>query len=410
MTWMRASNLSTELRRNTSAGTRVRQRIVLQPHGGRWLFALDRPVAAPQRYFMQPGGFLQTERPVYYPLPYEVVSRPENRETRIPADQKRQALSVPPNLPASVANLAAGFRKDAKDEAEIVAAALRYFQENEFVYSLTPGTYGISPLEEFLFQRRSGFCEHYAGAFATLMRAAGVPSRVIIGYHGGQFNRHGQYVIVRQSDAHAWCEVWHEGKGWRRVDPTSVIAPDRITAGLDTYLENQASQTDDGQAQTRTISPWRNLIGDARLLWDSLAYRWDLLVLNFDEENQRSFLLSIGLGAWDWGSLISLLFGGIALVVVVIALWLRYAGRSTVEPVLAYYESLCKALAKQGIAREPWEGPIAFTERAAEHIPLKSRQIREAGQLYAAMRYSAAPPPFEEFVDAVAKVGSKETA
>src|SRR5206468_365886 len=115
--------------------------------------------------------------------------------------------------------------------------AIQYFKSPGFVYTLSPGPYNSPELDEFLFERRAGFCEHYAAAFASLMRLANVPSRVIIGYQGGEFNEIGQYLIVRQSDAHAWCEVWLKGRGWLRVDPTSVIAPDRVNAGLQSFLE-----------------------------------------------------------------------------------------------------------------------------------------------------------------------------
>jgi transglutaminase-like putative cysteine protease len=401
LTWNKAgSNLSTEPRRNTLAGAQVRQRIWLQPHGGRWIFALDRPLATPGRFEMRPGGFLESPRPVYYPQSYEVVSRPESRETRLPRDQRELALALPANLSRPVSELATRLREGAANERAIIQAALKYFRNNGFTYTLTPGEYGTNSLEEFLFQRRSGFCEHYAGAFATLMRAAGVPSRVVIGYHGGQSNR-GQYVIVRQSDAHAWCEVWIAEKGWQRVDPTSVIAPERIAAGLDTYLENQASGEGGTDGQTSAASGWRQLVRDGRLLWDSLAYRWDLLVLNFDEEGQRSFLLNLGLGAWDWGSLIALLGGAITFVIVAIALWLRLSGRVRQDPIRLWYDRFCQTLARNGVARDPSEGPLAYYRRASAKLPAKAEQIERAGRLYVSMRYSADPASLVEFSSAV---------
>ncbi|RYD79429.1 MAG: DUF3488 domain-containing protein, partial [Verrucomicrobiaceae bacterium] len=311
LSWVRVDNLSTEKRKNTLSGPSIRQRIVLQPHGGRWLFALDRPASIIQRTSLEPGGYLRSHRQIFYPMSYEVVSRPENRELTLHEDQLAIALQQPQNVSPRVRALAESWRTVAQSDADIVAAALAFFRTNGFAYSLTPGIYGQNELESFLFDRRLGFCEHYAGAFASLMRLAGVPSRVVLGYHGGQFNRHGNYVTVRQSDAHAWCEVWLKGKGWQRVDPTSVIAPERITAGFESYIESQAAQGSGTGPNVKGFASWQNAIRDFRLVWDSLAYRWDLWILNFDEEGQRSFLLMLGMGAWEWTSIAGMLAVGV---------------------------------------------------------------------------------------------------
>jgi transglutaminase-like putative cysteine protease len=142
-----------------------------------------------------------------------------------------------------VRELVASWTSKTSEPQELVNLALQHFRAGKFSYSLEPGTYGEAPLDEFLFERRVGFCEHYAATFATLMRVAGVPSRIVIGYLGGENNpnRLGDYVIVRQSDAHAWVEVWLEGIGWRRVDPTEAIAPERISSGLASYLQSRAT-------------------------------------------------------------------------------------------------------------------------------------------------------------------------
>lgn len=401
LTWVRGGTLSSERRVNSLGGERVKQRIVLQPYGGRWLFALDRPASIVGRATLEPGGYLQSLRPVFYPISYEVVSRPENRELSLPGDQRAYALQKPQHPSPQATALAEGWRAAARSNADIVEAATRFFQSSGFEYSLNPGTYGPNELDSFLFSRRLGFCEHYAGAFATLMRLAGVPSRVVLGYHGGQFNRHGNYVIVRQSDAHSWCEVWLEGRGWQRIDPTSLIAPGRITSGFDSYLDAQTGPVDDLAAQAGGKFTWQGLIRDTKLLWDSLAYRWDLWVLNFDEEGQSSFFLLLGIGAWEWTSVAGMLAGGAALAVGGLGVWLRFSGKQRDEPAVRWYGRLCSHLAKVGVVREPWEGPRHFIQRASGLLPNQATAIRRAGELYEMIRYAAVPPALHEFEQAV---------
>jgi transglutaminase-like putative cysteine protease len=401
LNWSRGGTLPSEKRPNSLAGDRIRQRIVLQPHGARYMFALDRPVGGVNKATLEAGGFLFSSRPIYYPLVYEVISRPENRETKLLSEQRAEALRKPLHASEAVRKLAADWREKGASDAAVIRQALGFFQNSGFEYSLAPGVYAQNELDDFLFHRRVGFCEHYAGAFATLMRLAEIPSRVVIGYHGGQFNRHGNYVIVRQSDAHAWCEVFIDGTGWQRVDPTSVIAPDRISAGFESYLENQAAQGDEGGAQSLGGNRWSDALRDARLMWDSLAYRWDLWVLNFDEETQRSFLLSVGLGAWDWSSMAVMLAIALGVGVAVIGLVLRFTGRTVTEPVLRLYRKFCDSLERLGISREPWEGPRTYAQRASSHLPARAADIAKAADLYIQIRYSPHPPSIEQFAAAV---------
>src|SRR5262249_22274670 len=159
-------------------GPAIRQRISLQPHGGRWIFALDRPTGEPPRFDFMPGGYLLHRQLIFSSLHYEVISRPENHELALPADQMRAALMPAVRPSAQVAALVESWRRGASSGREIVDRALHHFHEEKFTYSLHPGTYNDDALDEFLFTRRVGFCEHYAAAFATLMRVAGLPSRV----------------------------------------------------------------------------------------------------------------------------------------------------------------------------------------------------------------------------------------
>lgn len=406
LTWVGGPQLSIERHTGQLAGPAIRQRISLQPHGGRWLFALDRPVAEASRFEPMPGGFLVNQRPIFSTLHYDVVSRPENHELALPADQMRAALAPATRPSPQIAALVQGWRRDAGSEREIVERALHHFHEEKFSYSLRPGTYGDDGLEDFLFHRRVGFCEHYAAAFAALMRVAGLPSRVVIGYHGGELNRLGNYVIVRQSDAHAWAEVWLKESGWVRVDPTEVIAPDRISSGLASFLQTRAGGAEQTAAnESDTALGWRDLMRELGLAWDSINYQWELRVLNYSADEQRSFLMALGFGAGEWanGALIVMLAIGATHGLIV--LWLRRpAARQRDEAAEAWAE-FCRRLARAGIPRKPAEGPARFGARAAAHFTGQREAILRIADLYTRIRYSPSPPPVRELSSAVRMAG-----
>ncbi len=407
LTWDIQPNLSQERRPGQLGGPGVLQRISVLPHGARWLFALDRPSSEVRGASYQPGGYLQSRRTITSQFRYPVISRPDNRETALPPDQRVAAVRPPTQVSPRVQALVNGWKNESADPRALAEAALHFFRRERFTYTLTPGTYSdAAALDTFLFERREGFCEHYAATFATLMRLAGVPSRVIIGYHGGEFNALGKYVIVRQADAHAWCEVWFKDTGWERIDPTEMIAPERIASGLASYLETRAAQTDpNAPARSITATGWRELQRevqrDLRLIWDSINYQWDSRVLNFDEDTQRSFLISLGLGIVSWPELLVWVVIVIALVLAVLALWLRRPGRIQRDDVGRAYARFCGALERAGLQREPWEGPQHFGERAATHFAAQADTIRRITALYIQLRYGAAAAPADTFIHAI---------
>ncbi len=400
LTWFRGPPLSLERRSGQLAGPTIKQRISLQPHGERWIFALDRPSTELRTAPFQPGGFLQSTRPVLNTVIYTVESQPENRELRLPFDQLEAAQAFPALSPAAQA-LVASWTSGAASGRAIVDAALRHFRKENFRYTFEPGTYGEDALDDFLFRRRTGFCEHYAAAFATLMRAAGVPARIVVGYHGGEYNAIGTYVIVRQYNAHAWCEVWLPGSGWQRIDPTDAIAPERVSAGLGPLREAGAADPGAAGGGRASGAGWRGVTRQIGLAWDSINYRWDLHVQNFHEDEQRSFFTRLGLGGLRWSPI--LLWSGLAIAVLLIAcaLWLRAPVRRRGDEAAHSYARLCRRLAIAGVPREPAEGPLRFTERAALAFPEQAPALRDAGQLYAAIRYSERPPAAPNFVAAV---------
>ncbi|HEX3584430.1 MAG TPA: DUF3488 and transglutaminase-like domain-containing protein, partial [Candidatus Angelobacter sp.] len=225
------------LARQSPRGNTFRQRITLAPHGARWMFALDRPFESPPGAILARGDYLWSVQTIRKARRYEVVSSPAAAGKELTPGERREALEVPPWISPAVRELAQSWTKQTSNPRAIVNSALQFFQSQGFRYSLSPGEYKKNDLEQFLFHRRIGFCEHYAASFATLMRLAGIPARVVVGYLGGEYNDLGHFFLVRQADTHAWCEVWLPERGWARVDPTTAVAPGRASLDLNSFLE-----------------------------------------------------------------------------------------------------------------------------------------------------------------------------
>ncbi|MBT8063106.1 MAG: DUF3488 and transglutaminase-like domain-containing protein, partial [Gammaproteobacteria bacterium] len=211
-----------------------RYEVTLEPHNRHWLFALDVPAELPGRTRLAYDFQLLSRRPVTTLRRYAVLSFPEHELDPEPGRHLlRYERALPDNRNPRTLAFAETLRARAQTADEIIGLALVHFRQQPFVYTLEPlPLEGTHPVDRFLFDTREGFCEHYASAFTTLMRAAGLPARVVTGYLGGERNPLTGHVTVRQSDAHAWSEVWLAGQGWQRVDPTAAVAPWRIRTGL----------------------------------------------------------------------------------------------------------------------------------------------------------------------------------
>jgi protein-glutamine gamma-glutamyltransferase len=376
--------------REASPGrTAIRQSITLEPHNERWMFALDWPTAAPLGSILAPGYYLSSGRPIRTPCRYDVVSYPDIREKRLYDRERTQLLQVPLSIGPKTRALVESWKSQNADPRAIAHRAIEFFRTQRFRYSLSPGEYKKNDLDEFLFQRRLGFCEHYAAAFATLMRLAGIPARVVTGYLGGEYNEIGNFFLVRQADAHAWCEVWLPESGWTRIDPTSVVAPDRVSLGLDSFLERRAT----ADTQDRHLSFFRQLkrlptINRAMLAWQTLNYAWDTHVLSFDGDAQEALFTSVG-GAFR--SPLALFVATAVMMVVMLALfaaWVRTTARLVKNPVKVFYENFCRKAATLGVERNPTEGPLDFSNRACQLLPAQAELIRQIIADYVVLRYS----------------------
>ena len=377
----------------SSKGSKIRQRITLAPHGARWMFALDRPFEVPPGAILVRGNYLWSVQTVRKARRYEVVSAVGAVRKELTPGDRREALEVPVWISPSVRELAQSWATQDSNPRAIVSSALQFFGTQGFTYSLSPGEYGKNGLEQFLFHRRVGFCEHYAASFATLMRLAGIPARVVVGYLGGEYNDLGHFVLVRQADAHAWCEVWIPESGWTRVDPTTAVAPGRASLDLNSFLERGVAS---GQIEARRAgfvlrlarSP---LLTNVRLAWETLSYEWDTRVLAYDADVQDVMLNTIGLAnRGPFFLVIEILIGAVALLVIYFG-WMRLRTRSRADKVKALYERFCGKASRLGIQRDPWEGPSDFSSRAALLLPNESARIHQILNTYIALRYAPQP-------------------
>ena len=380
-------------------GEPMRYQVTLEPHGKRWLFALDIPGNVPQiernLARMTLDMQLLASDAIHDRLRYDAFSHlayalnPTELTSTL-----QQWLDLPPAYNPRALTFAAELRAKSRDDAEVVANALRYFKRENFRYTLQPPLLGRHSVDDFLFTTRAGFCEHYSSAFVVLMRAAGVPARVVTGYQGGELNTTDGFLVVRQSDAHAWAEVWLQDRGWIRVDPTSAVAPERVERNLASAIPRQIL----GGLITLDTSgnTWLARLQQFRQGWDAVTNAWNQWVLNYTPQQQRNFIKSLGFDEADWRTMVTLMFvcGAIAVAMVVLPLLIKERKH---DPLEAIYDSLCRHLARKGFPRASHEGPRSYRVRlTSPESPLPPEQkaaLAHFLDLYETVRYGATDLP-----------------
>lgn len=377
-------------------GKPVQYAVTLEPHNNHWLFALDLPASLPPESTASGDYQVLSRAPVRNRIRYEMSSY-LNYRAGLDADEEElsRALQLPPavktetNQGGSANNpnnpraraLAASWRRDLGNDEAIVREALSLFHNQQFFYTLLPPLLHDNPVDEFLFDTRQGFCEHYSSSFAFLMRAAGIPARVIAGYQGGEINPAGGYMIVRQSDAHAWTEVWLKDRGWVRTDPTAAVSPARIESGIATAVP----ASDPLPMMVRTQFEW---LRDMRLSLDVVAAEWNQWVLGYNPRRQMDFLARAGMKTPDWQSMtVALITGTGILLLGFAATMLRRLHHTRRDPVQAAWLKFCDKLAKRGIPRQPHEGPRDYAARLARLRHDIAPTANAISALYIALRY-----------------------
>ena len=358
--------------------------ITLEPHEQRWLFAMDMPGSVPQNSRLSDDYTLQSRFEVRQKMRYQMRSFTEYH-----TGMMRRWEAIDQKLPkggnSQTRALAKQWAEQIGSPEKIVETALNFYEKNKFVYTLNPPLLGADSMDDFLFKTRKGYCEHYASSFAFLMRAAGIPARVVGGYLGGEINPYGGYLIVRQSDAHAWTEVWLAQKGWVRVDPTSVVAPDRIERGVAGSLsaEELPGFLVSGGHFSRI---WKTI----RFGWDAVNNEWNIRVMGYSFENQKALLEFIGIQADSWKARIRLLLiamGAVGIFILILAFYFFKKREVKKQAIVEIYERFCSKLAKAGIARQPNQGPADYAAMAIASRKDLETQINGIVALYIRIRY-----------------------
>lgn len=362
-------------------------RLLLEANNQRWIPLLDAPIQWQlPRSIMLPDLQLRAAEPISQLTEITVRSAiTYHLDEQLSRNARYIDTQFPTALNPRSVRLAQQLHVQANTDDAYINTVLRIFNQQNFSYTLEPPPLGINAVDDFLFNTRSGFCEHYASAFTFMMRAAGIPARVVTGYQGGEFNSLGDYLIVRQSDAHAWSEVWLQGRGWVRIDPTAVIAPNRINTGLQSAL----SATEPVPGRLLRQFRWLN---NARLGWDAVNTFWKKHIVEFDTFKQQTLLSKLGIDSSDWQSLgLSLIIAFVLFFLVMLAYLTWKFKPARIDPVQREYLRLQRKLEKHQITRQPHEGPNDFLKRVATLQPARSAQLREIRDVYVALRYAPQP-------------------
>jgi transglutaminase-like putative cysteine protease len=361
-------------------GGRYEYVVTLEPHNRTWMFVLESVSRLPVRARFTNDGMVVSASPIRARLRYDAVSLAQAEPaTYSSSSGRRRALALPEGTNPRARALAAEWQRGATGEREILLRAIAYFRGANLGYTLEPPLMLREPVDEFLFEAREGFCEHFSAAFVFLMRAAGVPARVVTGYQGGEVNYVDRIITVRQSDAHAWAEVHLPGQGWVRVDPTAAAVPGRVSAGL-------ARSVRAGDPVPLLMRPQLEWLRGLRSNWEALAHRWNVWVLGYGVERQRDLMSRIGMRDADWRRLTAAMATVLGAFTLLLLAWsLRRLARP--DPAQRAWQAFCRKLGARGVARAPHEGPLDFAERAAARLPAAAAPIRAIAALYVAARY-----------------------
>jgi hypothetical protein len=403
-----------------AAPDEIPQTITVKAHHRRWLFGLDVPVSLPfntsagdpNTWAMANSGHAMelalNQGNLDHLVRYTINSRLTPPAEDLDADHQQVATALPddpkdaidPKVKALADSLHKGLRDDQVEE--YVNAVIHYFRHNGYVYDTAPGPQGKDWLPYFLFTSKVGFCEHFASAFAILMRLEHVPARLVIGYWGAEYNPYKDIYTVYQSNAHAWDEVFIFDKNqiaggirghWQRVDPTALIS-----AGDETDQQDPTHQHGGFERGPRNMTfvdqympSWaKSAVREFVLRREEIEVNWDNVVLSYNPETQSRLAQALGFGAAEEIDLLLMCVIASAISFVGFRFWIRR--KPVITPVENLYATFCRSMARRGLPRAMWEGPLAYTERLAEAFPNDKPAIHRVGSLVARARYGATPP------------------
>ena len=377
--------------------------VQMEPTEQKWLFALDYPALIPKKTKLTVDYQLITFRPVTSLREYDMASDPGFRDN--PVLKKtllREALELPEGFNPRTAEMMSAWRAEANSDSEIIQRALQRFNQQQFRYTLNPPLLSQHTVDEFLFDTQAGFCEHYASAFTVMMRMAGIPARVVTGYQGGFYNNIGSYVLVRQSDAHAWSEVWVRGSGWTRIDPTAAVAPERVEQGAVNSLDQRRYMLD---------FQW---LRSARNTIDLFQRGWNNWVVTFGSDRQSRLFSIFG---WDMLGPAKLVFTMIAIILVIgliifmlAPLLLKFRSSKKSDPFVQLWKKFTRKLDKAGFVSRPSMAALELAAKAGSQLKYKEDVILRIAELYTLCRYSRDSGSLAELADLIKHFQPRSTS
>ncbi len=367
-------------------GPKLDYQLYVEPNYHHWIYGLDLSASPEPTLSLTPALTLISLNPLTQSRQFTLSYYPEqSKEPQLSEARRRFNLTLPTSGNPRSRQLAQQWKKQYADPQQLIRVAMNYFREQPFYYTLRPPPLATDGIDDFLFTTRAGFCAHYASSLAFLLRSAGIPTRLVTGYLGGEYHASEGYVSVHQFDAHAWVEAWLPG-GWQRLDPTLMVAPDRVTMGLDELMRDQGFLAQDplSLARYRQIP----LLNDLRLLLADLDYQWTVWILNYDSSAQQDLLkrwLADGLG----GRIALLVGGSVLAILIACAIGWLYRPRQRLDPLLQLYHQACRRLARSGWPRQADETPLQYVARLARNGHPATATMRQLTHRFLQLRYSA---------------------
>ncbi len=380
----------------------IKYEITVEPTQQPWLFALNVPIGMSSDVGLTREYTLQASDDVRQRSSYQLLRfNAETIDLNLPEWLARDTLQLPKKgNPQSRIFAQKLYERSGANPERYVQHVMDWIRRENFTYTLQPPPLSGERVDQFLFNTKRGFCEHYASSFTFLMRAAGVPARVVIGYQGGQLGKDGHSLEIRQMDAHAWSEVWIKGRGWVRYDPTAAVAPERIERGMDVLTSQNSTIFGDGLAGQYRYNQFK-FLGKARQWVDHAKYIWQRKVVGYDQSNQEDLLFKVlGLRSQMMQIFIMFIFFVIVLASAVTVMWWRKRPQWDVldRPLI----QLSEKLKKQGLAREHHEGMLQWLARVGQAgYPDQAKRIAD---LYSYARYSAGTFSKKEFIKDLIKM------
>jgi len=370
------------------SGTAYQYQLLMEPQNKNWVFALEMPARYQSPLYENGVHQLLTSEPPNKRAEYKITSYAHYNTGYITKTERRENRQIPRPPAQRIEKLIKQLNGFNSSPEDFIKNIFRYFRDKQFYYTLMPPLMQEKPIETFLFDTKAGFCGHYATAFVYLMRVAGIPARVVSGYQGGTYNETGKFIEVRQANAHAWAEVWLQGKGWVRYDPTTAIAPERIEqdVNIEQQLANNTVSFAPIQLDSQTISWMRQ----ARSLWSSVDYSWQRWIINYDRKNQLNFLA--GLGIKTLKTMLYWLMALLALVTSVLAITVFRKPKQKRDKAQQYYQKACQKIAAIGMPRAASEAPNKYLQRVQQQLPEQNAQrFAHITEKYLQLRYGKDP-------------------